>query len=66
MNTGLPGLLFTGINIQNIPTPELWISGTIGGGGGPGAVPGLKESQEPWDYILTSEDAQRIIPSQDP
>lgn len=58
-----PGTWIPPVNLQNIPTPELWIGPQVAGGGG-GPLPGLQES-ETGAYILDSEDGQRIIPSQE-
>jgi len=58
-----PACGYTSVNIQNIPTPIMWL-GALVTGGGAGPLPGIKES-ESGQYILDSEDGQRIIPSAD-
>jgi hypothetical protein len=47
------------INIQNIPTPELWL-GSSGTGGGGGPLSGMITDPE-GDYIL-DENGNRILP----
>lgn len=53
-----PGVAALGINIQSIPTPELWIGPKVAGGGG-GPIPGILDDPDA-DYIL-DENGQRII-----
>jgi hypothetical protein len=63
MTFGLP-LHPQACNIQMWPTPQLWM-GTSEYHGGDAALPGIQESKT-GEYILTSQDGERIIPSQEP
>lgn len=51
-------------NIQQIPTPILWLgSAPFGYEPEPGADPGLQES-ESGEFIYESEEGDRLVPSQ--
>lgn len=48
------------VNVQNIPTPFLWLGGTVGGGTGP--LPGILKEDE--TYLL-DENGERILQEHD-
>lgn len=53
-----PGVHLMGINVQSIPTPELWI-GPLATGGGGGTIPGILDDPDA-NYIL-DENGNRIL-----